>query len=279
MKRDIDKLVGTAAEIRERIAEMCIARGGHIASSFSCVEILMALYHGGVLNVSPDDPDAPGRDRFIMSKGQGETALYAVLCDMGFFPGEWIENHYRAGDCRLGGHPDKNIPGVEISTGALGHGLGVAAGMALAAKFDGKKHHHFVLMGDAECTEGSVWEAALFGAAHHLSNLTAIVDRNFIGSIDFTENFTSLEPFARKWEAFNWEVVTCNGHDFPELFKALDYAKTRDTGNPLVVIAETVKGKGVSFIENQPIWHVKQLCNPGEIEQARAELSKGKPHD
>lgn len=271
--KDIDTLIGTATTIRNRVAEMCIARGGHIASSFSCVEILLALYHGGILNVSPDAPDAPGRDRFIMSKGQGETALYAVLCNRGFFPDEWIENHYRAGDCRLGGHPDKNIPGVEISTGSLGHGLGFAAGMALAAKLDGKKHRHFVLMGDAECTEGSVWEAAIFAAAHNLSNLIAIVDRNHIGSIDFTENFSSLEPFAAKWEAFGFEVLSCDGHSFPELLKAFDYAGKRAGDKPLVVIADTVKGKGVSFIENQPIWHVKQLSDAEEIKQARAELS------
>jgi transketolase len=272
VKKSIQYLEEQAKKIRKNVLEMCIAVGGHIASSFSCVDILVALYHGGILNVDIVCPDKIGRDRFIMSKGHGETALYAVLSDYGFFSYNWTVENYRKGSCKLGGHPDKSIPGVEISTGSLGHGLGFASGMAMAAKMDSRGHCYFVLMGDAECTEGAVWEAALFASANNLSNLVAIVDRNHIGSIDFTEEFTALEPFISKWEAFGWETISCNGHKIEELLKTLRHAQSRNSEKPLVIIAETVKGKGVSFVENKPIWHVKQLTNKKEIQEARKEL-------
>ncbi len=272
-------LIRDAYRIRRRVADVTIARGGHLASSLSCIDILLALYHGGTLNVDAKDPERAERDRFIMSKGHGEVALYAVLSDFGFFPGEWLDSCYRAGDNRLGGHPDRSIPGVEFSTGSLGHGLGVAAGLALAAKMDGEAHRHYVLMGDAECTEGAVWESALFAARHRLSNLIAIVDRNCIGALDFTEDFTSLEPFAQKWEAFGWNVVSCDGHDFEELLQAFESCKNHGNGKPSVVIARTVKGKGISFIENQPSWHIKQLRDEKQIKQAKLELSEALTDD
>jgi len=145
-----------ANEIRNRVLDMCLCSGGHIASSFSCVEILVALYFGGILNVDPKNPEWEERDRFILSKGHGETVFYAILADIGFFPEEWTQSSYRCGNCFLGGHPDKSIPGVEVTTGALGHGLGIACGLSIAAKMDDKKHFQFVLMGDRECTKGSV---------------------------------------------------------------------------------------------------------------------------
>ena len=251
---------------------MCLRSGGHIASSFSCLDILVSLYQGKILQVDPLNPEWEGRDRFILSKGHGETAFYAILADMGFFPEEWIQSSYRCGNCLLGGHPDRYIPGVEVTTGALGHGLGIACGLSLAAKMDEKKHLHFVLMGDGECTEGSVWEAAMFASKQSLHNLIAIVDRNGIGSIDFTENYASLEPFADKWKAFGWEVYVCNGHDFGELDKTLRSVRDAISQKPKIILAETVKGKGISFIENDPIWHTRSISGDDEIQLAKQEL-------
>ncbi len=272
----IDQLKLKSNSIRRAILEMSIRSGGHIASSFSCVEILVMLYHGGVLKIDPKNPKWDGRDRFFLSKGHAETGLYAVLADMGFFPSVWLDTCYRRGRCRLGGHPDRKIPGVEITSGSLGHGMGVASGCALAAKMDGKPHSHFVLLGDAECTEGSVWEAAMFAQKHELANLFAIVDRNHIGSLDYTKNYTGLEPFEDKWRAFGWDIKVCNGHCFTELFEAVEYAGNRHNSQPFVLIAETVKGKGVSFMENEPSWHVRSLTEENEIAQARKELREGR---
>lgn len=260
-----------ALYLRRKIVDICIACGGHVASSLSCIDILCALYYGNVLNVDAMRHEIDNRDKFILSKGHAETALFVVLADLGFFPGKWLSDHYRQGDCYLGGHPDHKIPGVEISSGALGHGLSLACGMAKAAQLSNRMNHYFVLMGDAECTEGAVWEAALFAAKHQLNNLTAIIDFNNIGSIDFVENFTSLAPFDNKWRAFNWDVMMCDGHNIEELVKVLSLTK-KSHKKPTVVLANTVKGKGVSFIENEPFWHVKRLTKKEEISQARKEL-------
>lgn len=266
------ELEKAANRIRNKVLDMCISSGGHIVSSFSAADILTALYHGNIFKHDPKEPNSKDRDYFILSKGHGETLLYAVLNDCGYFPNDWIENHYRNGDCRLGGHPDNSIPGVEITSGALGHGLGISSGIALGKKINNEKNKVFVLMGDSECTEGSVWEAALFASKQELNNLIAIVDYNKIGSIDFTENFTSLDPFADKWKTFGWEVKEINGHDFTELLEVIQYAKNKDNNKPLMVVAHTVKGKGVSFMENSPIWHAKSLSTEEEILQAKKEL-------
>ena len=276
--KKVSALVDTALRIRREMAEICIATGGHIASSFSCVEILLALYHGGVLQVRANQPDWSERDRFILSKGHGELVLYVVLADLGFFPRDWLDHHYRKGDCRLGGHPDRSIPGVDMTTGALGHGLGVAAGLALAAQLDKSAHKHFVLLGDAECAEGSVWEAGMFAAQHGLGNLIGIIDRNRLGASDFTENFIGLGALVDKWRAFGWECAVCDGHDILALTQQLQSARTRCSDRPYMLIAETVKGKGVSFMENDPMWHVKRLADEAEIVIARRELS-GDDHD
>lgn len=261
-----------ANQIRNKVIDMAVKSGGHISSAFSCVEIMVTLYYGRKLNFNPKDPEWEDRDRFILSKGHGETGYYALLADLGYFPKEWLETRYRRGDCYLGGHPDHNIPGVEITSGSLGHGLGIAAGISLAAKMNGKSHLHYVLLGDAECTEGSIWEAALFAAKHELNNLIAIVDRNHIGSLDFTKNYTKLNPFPEKWKAFGWEVETVDGHSFEELFRIFQKARLRNAKTPFAIIAETIKGKGVTFIENDPIWHVKNLTDEKEIKQAKKEL-------
>lgn len=258
---------------RTKVLEAAIKHGGHIASSFSCIEILVAIYYGRVLNICPAKRNIKDRDRFILSKGHAETALFAILSDLKFFPQEWFESHYRTGKCFLGGHPDRKVAGVEVTTGALGHGLGLGAGISLAAKMNSKKHMQYVLLGDAECTEGSVWEAALFSAKNKLNNLIAIIDYNKIGSIDFLKNFTSLDPLKNKWKAFGWEVKEIDGHDINELLDVLRYSKTPSRKKPLVIIAHTIKGKGVSFMENNPVWHVKNLTDDYEITQARKELN------
>ncbi len=265
-----------ANQIRNQILQMCISTGGHIVSSLSCVDILVTLYYGGNLNVDANNPEWEARDRFLLSKGHGEAALYAVLADLGFFPASWLETRYRRGDCHLGGHPDREIPGVEITSGSLGHGLELAAGISLAAKMDNRVHLQFVLMGDAECTEGSVWETALFASKHRLDNLVAIVDRNHIGSIDFTEKFTSLEPFCEKWKSFGWETAVCNGHDCKQLHGAFQYARSREASRPFIIIAETIKGKGISFMENDPTWHVRSLSSEEDVKRAMEELQCGK---
>ncbi len=269
---DISYLRHKANRIRNSILEMCIRTGGHVASSFSCVEILVTLYHGRVLKFDPKRPDMKERDHFILSKGHGETVLYAVLADLGFFPEDWLVSEYRNGNCLLGGHPDKSIPGVEVTTGSLGHGLGLAAGISLAVNLNGHSNRQYVLLGDAECTEGSVWEAALFAGKNKLNKLVAIIDRNRIGSIDFTENFTSLNPLREKWQAFGWETAECDGHDFSDIKRCLELAENRQSDKPFSIIANTIKGRGVSFMENQPIWHTKSLTNRQEIERAREEL-------
>ena len=271
---DMVELKSKANQIRKKILQMCISTGGHIVSSLSCVDILVSLYYGHNLNFDPSTPAWENRDRFILSKGHSETVLYAILADLDFFPVSWLENRYRCGDCFLGGHPDRVIPGVEITSGSLGHGLGIAAGISLAAKMDNKNHLQFVLMGDTECTEGSVWEAAMFAAKHELYNLVAIVDRNYIGSIDFTDNFTGLEPFRNKWKSFGWETIVCDGHDFNELDNAFHHARSKDTSTPLIIIAETVKGKGISFMENDPTWHVRSLSREEDIKRATEELER-----
>lgn len=265
-----------ANDLRKKVLEMCFANGGHISTCYSCVEILTTLYYGGILQFRSDDPKWKDRDRFILSKGHGETIIYAILADLGFFPQEWTTESYRKGECRLGGHVDHRIPGIEVTAGALGHGLGVACGMALAAKMDGRPQLHVVLLGDAECSEGSVWEAALFAAKHGLGQVVAIVDRNGIGSLDFTENYIALEPLADKWRSFGWDVAVIDGHDFDCLFDALPRSRPRPSDRPLAVIANTVKGKGVSLFENDPIWHVRPV-SADIIEQARDELRRSEP--
>lgn len=268
-----DDLLRKANLLRNRVLEVCYAHGGHISSSFSCMEILVALYHGGVLRFDPSNPRWEDRDRFLLSKGHAETVLYAVLADCGFFPSDWLDTDYRSGQCRLGGHVDAKVPGVELSTGALGHGLGVGCGMALGAKMAGDGWATFALLGDAECSEGSVWEAALFAAQQRLGNLVAIIDRNLIGSLDYTQNYLALEPFAEKWRAFGWDVTEVrNGHDFGALFQALPPERPLMGEKPRAVIAHTIKGKGVSFLENDPVWHVRPVT-ADIIDAAREELT------
>ena len=269
---DTKELEKKANDLRNWIFEISLKSGGHVASAFSCIEILTTLYYGGVLRFDANQPDWPERDRFLLSKGHGELALYTILADLGFFPVEWLDTRYRIGDCYLGGHPDKKTPGVEVISGSLGHGLSLAAGISISAKMDGTNHRQFVVLGDSECTEGSVWEAAMFASKHELDNIVCIVDRNYMGVLNFTEAFTGLDPFIDKWTSFGWDATLVNGHNFKDLCRVFSDANLIRNGRPKVIVAETVKSKGISFMENIPLCHVYSVSKESEIMQARVDL-------
>lgn len=240
------------------------ARRGHVGAAYSLIEILRVLYDD-ILRYNPQHPKWKGRDRCILSKGHGCLALYALLADKGFFPATELDK-FCAADGILGGHPDAGkVPGVEASTGALGHGLPIGLGMALDARMSGSDSRVFVILGDGECNEGSVWEAAMCAGKHKLTNLTAIVDYNKHQSYASTKEVQDLEPFADKWRSFGFEVREVDGHDVPALlatFKALPFAGDK----PSAVICHTVKGKGVSFAENNMKWHHKNKVTDPEVE-------------
>jgi len=230
-------------------------RSSHVGSVFSMADLLAVLY-GAVLRVDPANPAWAGRDRFVLSKGHAGAGVYAVLAECGFFDPARLRDHYTDGSVFSGHVSHKGVPGVELSTGSLGHGLSVAAGMALGARLDGRKHRVFCLLSDGECDEGSVWEAAMFAAHHRLDNLIAVVDYNKIQSLDTVASTLGLEPFTDKWRAFGWQCIEVDGHDHTalhSLFKRLDVG----SGQPVCVLAHTVKGKGVSFMENQVLWHYR----------------------
>lgn len=261
-----------ANDIRRQVLDMCIGAGtGHVTSSFSCAEILVALYYGGILSYDTSNPKWQDRDRFILSKGQASPILYVILADLGFFPKSKLGRFCQA-DGSFGVHLQHDVPGVEITAGSLGLGLGVGAGMALAAKMDSKPYTTFALLGDGECYEGSIWEAAMFAGHHQLNNLVAIIDRNWLCVTDFTEKLVRLDPLDKKWESFGWEVVTVDGHSFQDIFSAVKGVRSRRKKKPLMLIANTVKGKGVSFMENVPLWH--GLAPKGkDAEKAMRELT------
>lgn len=248
------------------------AGAAHIAPAYSALEIVATLYFS-VLRVNPRNPRWKGRDRFILSKGHGCLAQYVVLAARGFFPDSDLNGFTKPGSV-LGGHPDRKIPGVETATGSLGHGLSVGAGIALAGKLDGNPYRCFVVLSDGECQEGSVWEAAMFSAHRELDNLVAVVDHNKLQSLGpVADVMSSPTSLADKWRVFGWEVVEVDGHDVAALervFSSVPFAPRR----PSAVIAHTVKGKGVSYMEQNPIWHYR-IPNPEELAQARRELSDG----
>lgn len=241
-----------AIETRKNILKMIYgAKTGHIGGSMSSADIITALYFN-VMNINPVNPEQEDRDYFILSKGHCNEAYLAVLAECGFFSIEKLINEY----CRFGslfiGHPNNKIPGVEMNTGALGHGLSIGVGIALGLKKQKKRNRVFVLMGDGEQAEGSVWEAFMAGANYKLDNLIAILDRNKLQISGNTEDTMRLEPLKEKYEAFGWKTVEVNGHDMDELCAALTM---EHQGIPLVIIANTIKGKGISEIENIASWH------------------------
>lgn len=242
-----------AWRIRRHAIEMTHMSGGsHIGAVLSVADILAVLY-GDILRFQPDNPKWQDRDRFILSKGHAGIAQYAALAECGFFPLNELQTYYRNGS-RLSGHVSHLIPGVELSTGSLGHGLGVAAGMAIAAKQDKKHHRIFCILGDGECNEGSLWEACQAASHYGLSNLTAIVDNNNLQSLDFCARTQFSGSLADKWRAFGWHVMEINGHNHHQLRSALTQ---QNTGTPTAVIAHTVKGYPIPFMENNILWHYR----------------------
>ena len=225
----------------------------HLASAFSIVEILYSLYINKNLNYDPKNPMWENRDIFILSKGHGSLALYSVLQEVGFFDLDYLKSFCKKGS-PLGGEPCiPNIPGIEATTGSLGHGLSVGVGIALAKKLDGRKEKTYVLLGDGECEEGTVWEAIMFAAHYKLNNLVAILDCNHIQKMGTTKDIMSIDNWKNKFEAFGWEVREVDGHNVKDLDKV--FQKKNETEKPMIIIANTVKGKGVSIVENDPRWH------------------------
>jgi len=257
--------------LRKKVLEMAVNSGaGHIAPAFSCIEILVSLYYGGVLKIDPKDPNWSERDRFILSKGHAAIALYAILADLGFFSLSDLDNFTQRGS-NLGSHVENSAIGVEATTGSLGHGLSLGTGIALGSRMDNKNYSTLVLMGDGECHEGSVWEAAMFASEHRLNNLTVIVDHNGLSATDVLSKYLDLNSLKDKWEAFGWDVLTVDGHSLIDLDNVFSKIKQRSSGKPLAVMAMTTKGKGVSFMESNPIWHYRIPIGE-ELEIAYKEL-------
>jgi transketolase len=234
---------------------MCVKAGtGHVTSSFSCAELLVGLYYGGILKFDPENPKWEGRDRLIISKGQASVILYPILADLGFFPEKELK-HFNQEDGMFGVHLQYDVPGVELTVGSLGMGFGVAAGMALAAKLNKQRHMVVTLLGDGECYEGSIWETAMFAGYNRLNNLFAIVDRNWMCATEFTEDTIELNPLDEKFLSFGWDVLNIDGHSFEEILQAFDGFRSKKSTRPLVIIADTIKGKGSECLCWEPLWH------------------------
>lgn len=246
-------------------------KSSHVGSGFSIMDILTVLYWR-ILRVDPERPNWDERDRFVVSKGHAAAALYAVLSARGFFSRDLLAPYYQDGSALCGHISTHGAPGVDHSTGALGHGFSVAVGMALASKRGSSKFRAFSLLSDGECDEGATWEAALFASHHALDNLVAIIDYNKIQSLDTVANTLGLEPFADKWRAFGWSVREVDGHDLAALSSELE-AVPFEAGRPSCLIAHTTKGKGVSFMENSVLWHYRP-ASPDELAAALEELSR-----
>jgi transketolase len=269
---DVGRLQEAARLMRKQIVEMTTEAGsGHPSSSFSCTEIVAALYLGGILRHDPKNPRWADRDRFIMSKGHAVPAQYAAMAQAGYFPAEQLLTLRKLGS-PLEGHPNaRRLPGIEASTGSLGQGLSIGLGMALAARLDGAKWRTWVVLGDGEIDEGQIWEAALAAAKYGTDNLVAIVDANTAQQTGYTRDVLPTEPKTGKWEAFGWEVQEVDGHDFGQLLPALEKAGAGGSGRPQAIIARTLKGKGVSFVEKEYGYHGKPLTRE-EMARALEEL-------
>ncbi|MGG4145308.1 transketolase [Paenibacillus algorifonticola] len=267
---EIKALQEKAIHIRMELLRMIHgAKTGHTGGSLSNTDILTALYYK-IMNIDPLNPKDPNRDRFIASKGHSVESLWCILADCGFFPKEELNTFSQFGT-KLIGHPNNKVPGIEMNTGALGHGLAISVGMALAAKRDGKSYRVFCLMGDGEQAEGSVWEAAMAGAHYKLDNLVGIVDRNRLQISGSTEDVMGLDPLDEKWTSFGWNVIDLDGNDLEALVKAFESIPTVPN-KPTLIMANTVKGKGISFAENVPHWH-HHVPSDEELAKALAELS------
>lgn len=263
-----DSAAELALAARHEIISMTsIANASHVGSALSVVDILSVLYTGST-NISPKNLAQKDRDIVILSKGHAASALYSVLALQGFFPRDWLKK-YCENDAPLGGHvTSKGVPGVELSTGSLGHGLPYGLGIAMSRKLSGIPGRVFVVMSDGECDEGTTWESAMIANHHNLDNLVVLIDRNKIQSLTFTEDTLKLEPFSDKWRAFGWETRVVDGHDYNSLRDSLT-----DTQGPTCVIADTTKGKGVNFMENSVLWHYK-APNQDDVKKAFNQLSE-----
>lgn len=270
LSASVAEMEAIAKKLRRHIVTMIGKAGsGHPGGSLSAVEIVTTLYIK-VLRHKPEDPRWPERDRFILSKGHAAPVLYAVLAESGYFPVAELTT-LRQMNSRLQGHTDRTVtPGVEMSAGALGQGLSFAIGVALAGRLNSQKHRVYVLIGDGECDEGQVWEAAMAAAHFKIDNLVAIVDNNGLQIDGWNHDVMNLEPFGKKWQAFGWHVIDVNGHDFPQLMAAFEQARLIK-GQPVVIIAHTIKGKGVSFMENNVDFHGK-APDAAQVEVALKEL-------
>jgi transketolase len=269
---DISFLKEKAAQIRMDVIKMIYeGKAGHTGSSLSDADIMTVLYYS-IMNLNPSNPKWEDRDRFILSKGHAVESLYCILADKGFFPKQELKTFSKFGS-KFIGHPNNKVPGIEMNTGALGHGLSVSVGMALAAKMDKKNYRVFTLMGDGEQAEGSVWEASMAAAHYKLDNLVAIIDRNRLQISGCTEDVMSLESLEDKWKSFGWEVIAVDGHKLEDLQKALGKIPQTE-GKPTLIMAYTIKGKGVSFMENVAHWH-HGVPTEEQYDKAMTELAKG----
>ena len=267
----IKYLIDKSQWLRREIFNMVtLQQAGHIPSSFSCIEILCSLYYSGLANCPPDNPDHPNRDRIIMSKGHAAAAQYPILADIGYFPKEEL-NHFTQPGYLLGMYADFRVPGIEGISGSLGHGVGMGAGIAIAARHDNENHRSFVIVGDGECYEGSIWESALFASHHELDNLIVIVDRNQLCILGETEKLLKLGDLEAKWNSFGWHAVTVDGHSYKSILEGFSLIGNT-SGKPLVLIANTTKGKGISFMEGESKWH-NRIPNEEQTAQALADLS------
>lgn len=265
-----------AWKIRRHAIEMThLSHGSHIGAILSVADIIAFLYTN-VLRFNPLEPSWQDRDRMILSKGHAGASIYAALAEMGFFDVCELKTHYSNGS-RLSGHVSHYVPGVDFSTGSLGHGLSVGVGMAYSAKKDNKQWKTYVVLGDGECDEGSVWEAALFANHFRLDNLVAIVDHNHMQSLDFNENTLEIEILSEKWKSFGWNVIEINGNNHLELKNAFDSISKLHNHKPTIIIANTIKGYGVSFMENDILWHYRFPHDGWEYDCAVNELHKTKP--
>ena len=272
-RNEVLRLVDLAHEMRRKLLNLCGHYEGnvHIGGDLSMTDLMIGLYHHA-LNVDPSDILMPTRDRFVLSKGHGAVCMYIAMAMRGFFDYDEILRTYGKLDSAYGMHPCKvHLPGVETSSGSLGHGLAISVGMAVSARAKGEKHRVYCMIGDGESCEGSVWEAASVGSSRNLGNLIAIIDRNKQLMTSYSEDRIKLEPYPDKWRAFGWNVVEINGHDMNEIIDALDNLPASDSDKPTCIVANTIKGKGVSFMERDIGWHSGTLSKD-DMERALADV-------
>lgn len=270
----MENLKAKAYDLRKNAVDIIRAgKGGHIGGDMSVMDILTELYFDE-MNVSPENADDPARDRFVLSKGHSVEALYAVLAEKGFFPLEEVLEQFSQFNTLYIGHPNNKLPGIEMNSGSLGHGLSVCVGMALAGKMDDAPYRVYVVMGDGELAEGSIWEAAMAASQYGLDNLCAVIDRNHLQISGSTEDVMHQDDLAERWASFGWNVIPVDGHDYGELQAA--FRQARETkGKPTVIIADTVKGSGSSVMENKANWHHK-VPSDEEYEQIMKDLDARK---